>query len=237
MKRALLTFLAAALALSAGAGPLRAADTTVTISQGVDADTLNPLATTITPTFNVVQQVYERLADYGSKAGEYEPRLAVSWRRTNPDHRGVQAAPRRDVLQRRPLHVGRRQVHGRLDQEPGQRLQADAVRARHRPGRDARPVHGAADLEGADRDPARLAAADLHRRRQVLPGQGQRLRRRAPGRHRRLHPARVEARRGGQLRRQPQVVERPAQDRSRRVQADPRGRARASPRSRPARPT
>jgi peptide/nickel transport system substrate-binding protein len=64
--------------------PLRAADTTVTISQGVDADTLNPLATTITPTFNVVHHVYERLADFGSRPGEYEPRLAVSWRRVNP---------------------------------------------------------------------------------------------------------------------------------------------------------
>jgi peptide/nickel transport system substrate-binding protein len=84
MKRVLIPILGAVLALSAGAGPLRAADSTVTISQGVDADTLNPIATTITPTFNVVQQVYERLADYGDKPGEYQPRLAVSWRRTNP---------------------------------------------------------------------------------------------------------------------------------------------------------
>ena len=49
----------AMFALCATPGP-RAADTTVTISQGVDADTLNPLATTITPTFNVVGQIYER---------------------------------------------------------------------------------------------------------------------------------------------------------------------------------
>ncbi|HEV3086669.1 MAG TPA: ABC transporter substrate-binding protein, partial [Candidatus Elarobacter sp.] len=75
--------LGAVLALSSAA-PLRAADSTVTISQGVDADTLNPLATTITPTFNVVQHVYERLADFGSHAGDYEPRLAVSWKRINP---------------------------------------------------------------------------------------------------------------------------------------------------------
>ncbi|MBV9439504.1 MAG: hypothetical protein JOZ24_05900, partial [Candidatus Eremiobacteraeota bacterium] len=52
--------------------------------QGVDADTLNPIATTITPTFNVVQHVYERLADFGSRPGEYDPRLAVSWKRINP---------------------------------------------------------------------------------------------------------------------------------------------------------
>ena len=72
MKRATALLFGAVLALSAAA-PLRAADTTVTISQGVDADTLNPLATTITPTFNVVQHFYE-----------YEPRLAVSWKRINP---------------------------------------------------------------------------------------------------------------------------------------------------------
>jgi peptide/nickel transport system substrate-binding protein len=83
MKRAIIVSLGAVLALSSAA-PLRAADSTVTISQGVDADTLNPLATTITPTFNVVQHVYERLADFGSHAGDYEPRLAVSWKRINP---------------------------------------------------------------------------------------------------------------------------------------------------------
>jgi len=83
MKRAIVSFLGALLALSP-APPLRAADTTVTISQGVDADTLNPLATTITPTFNVVQHVYERLADFGNGPGNYEPRLAVSWKRINP---------------------------------------------------------------------------------------------------------------------------------------------------------
>ena len=83
MKRATALLFGAVLALSTAA-PLRAADTTVTISQGVDADTLNPLATTITPTFNVVQHFYERLADFGAHPGEYEPRLAVSWKRINP---------------------------------------------------------------------------------------------------------------------------------------------------------
>src|ERR1700681_1365355 len=83
MKRATALLFGAVLALSAAA-PLRAADTTVTISQGVDADTLNPLKSTITPTFNIQQHFYERLADYGPHPGEYEPRLAVSWKRINP---------------------------------------------------------------------------------------------------------------------------------------------------------
>ncbi|GAC1659022.1 MAG: hypothetical protein NVS4B13_02960 [Candidatus Elarobacter sp.] len=83
MKRAILILFAAVLALLP-AGRLSAADTTVTISQGVDADTLNPLATTITPTFNVVQHVYERLADFGARSGDYQPRLAVSWKRIDP---------------------------------------------------------------------------------------------------------------------------------------------------------
>jgi peptide/nickel transport system substrate-binding protein len=83
LKRALAVLFGVAAALSPGGEP-RAADTTVTISQGVDADTLNPLASTITPTFNVVHHVYERLADFGSRPGEYQPRLAVSWKRINP---------------------------------------------------------------------------------------------------------------------------------------------------------
>ncbi len=83
MKRLSIVLCGVALAIAPGA-PLGAADTTVTISQGVDADTLNPLATTITPTYNVVQHVYERLADFGSRPGEYDPRLATSWKRINP---------------------------------------------------------------------------------------------------------------------------------------------------------
>src|ERR1700676_4436217 len=83
MKRAIALLFGASVALSS-LPPLPAADSTVTISQGVDADTLNPLATTITPTFNVVQEIYERLADFGPRAGEYDARLAVSWRRVNP---------------------------------------------------------------------------------------------------------------------------------------------------------
>lgn len=75
-----------ALALISAIGtplPTLAADTTITISQGVDADTLNPLATTITPTFNVVQHVYERLVDFDTP-GKVKPVLAVSWKRINP---------------------------------------------------------------------------------------------------------------------------------------------------------
>jgi peptide/nickel transport system substrate-binding protein len=83
MKRASTLIAGVVLALAC-AGSVRAADTTVTISQGVDADTLNPLSTTITPTFNVLQHVYERLADFGTRPGDYEPKLAVSWKRINP---------------------------------------------------------------------------------------------------------------------------------------------------------
>ncbi len=77
-------FIILSVLLLVPAGPVPAADSTVTISQGVDADTLNPLATTITPTFNVVGHIYERLADFGASAGQYDPKLAVSWKRVNP---------------------------------------------------------------------------------------------------------------------------------------------------------
>ena len=86
MKRSVFILFAAVLAL-APVAPLRAADsggTTVTISQGVDADTLNPLSKTVTPLNNVVQHFYERLADFGNRSGEFVPLLAVSWKRTNP---------------------------------------------------------------------------------------------------------------------------------------------------------
>jgi peptide/nickel transport system substrate-binding protein len=83
MKRAFAVLFAAAVALAGSPSP-RAADTTVTITQGVDADTLNPDLTTITPTFNVVHHFYERLADYGVRPGQYDARLATSWKRINP---------------------------------------------------------------------------------------------------------------------------------------------------------
>ncbi len=67
----------------AAPAPLHAADTSVTISQGVDADTLNPDATTVTPTFNIVQHFYERLADF-DVPGRMKPVLALSWKRVNP---------------------------------------------------------------------------------------------------------------------------------------------------------
>ena len=224
MKRATAFLFGAVLALSSAA-PLRAADTTVTISQGVDADTLNPLATTITPTFNVVQHVYERLADFGAARRRIRaaPRGLVEARQ--PDDRGVQAPPRRDVLERRPVHQRRRAVlQRRLDQEPRERLEADAVRARHRPRRDAGSVHRAVRLQGADGDPAGLAEPDLHHRREVRAGERERVRRRAPDRNRRIRRARVAARRPDRVRREPEVVGRQAEDRPRRLQADPRSR-------------
>ncbi|MFN2461571.1 MAG: ABC transporter substrate-binding protein [Candidatus Velthaea sp.] len=85
MIRPIAAGLAALVMLAPGTPlPVRAADSTITISQGVDADTLNPLDSTITPTFNVVSHVYERLVDYGDRPGQYVGRLATSWRRVSP---------------------------------------------------------------------------------------------------------------------------------------------------------
>ncbi len=83
MFRPIAGLLALALLAAAAPAPVRAADSTITIAQGVDADTLNPIATTITPTFNIVQHVYERLLDYDTP-GHFTPKLAVSWKRINP---------------------------------------------------------------------------------------------------------------------------------------------------------
>ena len=82
MKRITSVLFAAALLLAPAASP-RAADSTITISQGVDTDTLNPLTSTITTTFNVVGCVYERLFDRGATPTQLQPALAVSWRRVD----------------------------------------------------------------------------------------------------------------------------------------------------------
>ena len=65
------------------ATPLRAADFSVTISQGVDVDTLSPIRTTNTPTFNVVAQIYDQLG-VPEGPGKYVPQLATSWKRLGP---------------------------------------------------------------------------------------------------------------------------------------------------------
>ena len=75
--------LVAALLFATTALPLRAADLTVTISQGVDVDTLSPIRTTNTPTFNVVQQIYDQLA-VPEGASKFTPGLATSWKRLAP---------------------------------------------------------------------------------------------------------------------------------------------------------
>ncbi|GAC1404120.1 MAG: glutathione ABC transporter substrate-binding protein [Candidatus Velthaea sp.] len=72
------------VAVLSSPGALRAADTSVTISQGVDADTLNPLASTIAPTFIIVGQIYERLFEFDGP-GKRKPQLAVSWKRLTPN--------------------------------------------------------------------------------------------------------------------------------------------------------
>ncbi len=69
--------------LGSSAAPLRAADPVVTISQGVDADTLSPIRTTNTPTFNVVGNIYDYLA-VPEGPDKNTPALAVSWKRISP---------------------------------------------------------------------------------------------------------------------------------------------------------
>lgn len=77
--------LAAGLALGASGAPqpLRAADTTVTISQGVDPVTMDPLQRTITPTTNVQLNMFDTLLRH-DRDGKLIPWVATSWRRTSP---------------------------------------------------------------------------------------------------------------------------------------------------------
>ena len=71
--------LAAPLFWAAAAG----AETTVTISQGVDAVTLDPLKVTITPSDNAQLQMFDTLLRRDA-SGELKPRLAVSFKRIAP---------------------------------------------------------------------------------------------------------------------------------------------------------
>ena len=81
--RSLAVFAAAALVTSALGGAttlVRAADTTVTISQGVDPVTMDPLKRTITPTTNVHYQIFDTLVRH-DRDGKMVPWVATSWRR------------------------------------------------------------------------------------------------------------------------------------------------------------
>jgi peptide/nickel transport system substrate-binding protein len=71
-------FIATALMATAS---IAADDSSITISQAVDASTLNPVLQPSTPTLSVLDNVYERLWDFSSKPGEHRPMLAASWRR------------------------------------------------------------------------------------------------------------------------------------------------------------
>src|SRR5471032_236759 len=69
--------------LIATAGPARSADTTIVISQGVDADTLDPIRVSVTTSTNVHAQMYNMLAKR-DRSGKLVPDLATSWRLASP---------------------------------------------------------------------------------------------------------------------------------------------------------
>jgi peptide/nickel transport system substrate-binding protein len=76
---------AALLALTLPAGPARAAEPgTVTITQGVDASTLDPIKTSVTTDTNVHAQLYDTLARRSADGTRLVPQLATSWRRIAP---------------------------------------------------------------------------------------------------------------------------------------------------------
>ncbi|MBC5811476.1 MAG: hypothetical protein GIW95_11595 [Candidatus Eremiobacteraeota bacterium] len=64
-------------------GPAGAADSTVTISQGVDPVTMDPLKRTITPTTNVHYALFDTLVRH-DLSGKMIPWVATSWKRVSP---------------------------------------------------------------------------------------------------------------------------------------------------------
>ncbi len=78
-------FIVAALFAGAFLGLLSAAsaESSVTVSQGVDPVTMDPLKRTITPTTNVQLQMFDTLLRH-DRGGKLEPRLATSYRRAAP---------------------------------------------------------------------------------------------------------------------------------------------------------
>ncbi|TAM77727.1 ABC transporter substrate-binding protein [bacterium] len=69
-----------------GALPARAQSDsdTLTISQGVDADTLDPISTAVTTTDNLIFQIFDALLAHDPH-GKLVPGLATSWKQTAPD--------------------------------------------------------------------------------------------------------------------------------------------------------
>ena len=132
---------AAAAAILEGPTPRPAAAQTtqkreLVIAQGGDISKLDPHFSTssndIRVTFNVFDNLTNRHPD-----GKLQPGLATEWKATAADVVDLQAPTGRQVPQRRPVHLGRRQVLDRADVRPqreddgGQRLHDD------QPHRDA----------------------------------------------------------------------------------------------------
>jgi len=80
---ALAAFIIAATGGSVTLTPAGAADTTITISQGVDPVTMDPLKRTITPTTNVHYSLFDTLIRH-DRDGKLVPWVATSWRRIAP---------------------------------------------------------------------------------------------------------------------------------------------------------
>jgi peptide/nickel transport system substrate-binding protein len=85
-RRSLLAALAFAMLAPAVSGtPVRAADpATVTITQGVDVSTLDPLKASVTTDTNVQAQIFDTLARRSPDGSALLPQLAVSWKRIAP---------------------------------------------------------------------------------------------------------------------------------------------------------
>ncbi|MBC5811471.1 MAG: ABC transporter substrate-binding protein [Candidatus Eremiobacteraeota bacterium] len=69
--------------IGTGASPARAADASIVISQGVDSVTLDPLKRTITPTDNVLNNLFDTMLRR-DRDGKLIPWLATSWKRVAP---------------------------------------------------------------------------------------------------------------------------------------------------------
>lgn len=72
-----------AAAILACTGPVRAADSSIVIAQGVDADTLDPLKASVTSSTNIQSQLFDTLARR-TNDGKLIPQLALSWKAIAP---------------------------------------------------------------------------------------------------------------------------------------------------------
>ena len=208
--------------LTAGAAPAGR----VVIAQGVDPTTLDMMNQQEQPASNVGAQMFE-CADRARP----DPQAGARARHRDAeaggaDHLGVQAAPGRQVPQRRGLQRGVGQVQHRAPGQPGQQAAGLLVVRADRPGGDRGSLHGA--------DPHQEAVAGVPEPHRPAPGrdvpaQGVRGQGRGrdlagPHRHRALQvrPL-VQGRRDrdGGL---PGLLGRRREDQDRRLQADPRRR-------------